>query len=99
MPGVRRDEVVTHPRLLTAREVASRLSFKHPETVLRWRRRGEGPPAVKLDNGAIRYPEDELEAWLEERATTPRGSSHPTPLAAARRVGYPASPNPHPEED
>lgn len=85
--------------MLTAREVAERLGFKHAETVLRWRRRGEGPPAVKLHNGAVRWREDELEAWLDERATAPRGRSHPTPLAAAREVGYLASPNPHREED
>jgi excisionase family DNA binding protein len=39
-----------------------------PETVLRWRRRGE-LPAVKLPGGAIRFHLDELELWLAGRAT------------------------------
>jgi excisionase family DNA binding protein len=54
-------------RLLTVREVADRL-IVHPETVLRWVRRGE-IPAVRLPGGAIRIREDELEAWLAARAT------------------------------
>jgi excisionase family DNA binding protein len=53
--------------LLTAREVAGRLGVA-PDTVLRWTRRGE-LPAVKLPGGAVRYREDELDAWLERRAT------------------------------
>jgi len=59
-------------RLLTARDVAERLDVS-AETVLRWTRRGE-LPAIRLPGGAIRYREDELEGWLEERATTERGS-------------------------
>jgi excisionase family DNA binding protein len=38
------------------------------ETVLRWTRRGE-LPAIRLPGGAIRYREDDLNGWLEERAT------------------------------
>jgi excisionase family DNA binding protein len=52
-------------RLLTAREVAGRLGVA-PDTVLRWTRRGE-LAAVKLPGGAVRYREDELDAWLEQR--------------------------------
>jgi excisionase family DNA binding protein len=58
-------------RLLTARDVAERLGVS-PETVLRWTRRGD-LPAFRLPSGQIRYREDDLEAWLEERATTERG--------------------------
>jgi len=55
-------------RLLTAREVA-----EHPgvnaETVLRWTRRCD-LPAFRLPGGAIRFREDQLDGWLEQRATT-----------------------------
>jgi excisionase family DNA binding protein len=53
-------------RLLTARDLAERLGVS-TETILRWTRRGE-LPAVRLPGGAIRYREEELEAWLDERA-------------------------------
>ena len=82
-------------RLLTAREVAHRLGMS-AETVLRWRRRGELPGRV-LPGGAIRFRQDDLEAWLEERATPSRGAS-PTPASAARGVRYLASPTPEVEE-
>jgi predicted DNA-binding transcriptional regulator AlpA len=85
-------------RLLTAREWADRLRVS-PETVLRWYRRGdfEGV-AIRLPSGQVRFREDRGEAWLEERATTPRGKRHPTPLAAAPGVSYLSSPNPNREE-
>jgi excisionase family DNA binding protein len=69
-------------RLLTARDVADRLGV-HPETVLRWTRRG-GLPAIRLPGGAIRYREDEIDGWLTKRATPVRGVvEHP----AGRRPG------------
>jgi excisionase family DNA binding protein len=70
--------------LLTAREVAERLGVS-PETVLRWTRRGE-LPAVRLPGGAIRYRPDELDAWLEARATRGREEeSAETPTNRPRR--------------
>ena len=54
-------------QLLTAREVAGRLSVS-TESVLRWTRDGK-LPAVYLSTRAIRYREDELDAWLSARAT------------------------------
>lgn len=63
-------------RLLTARNVAETLGVC-TETVLRWIRNGD-LPAIRLPGGAIRIGEDELERWLDERATSRRGSvSHP----------------------
>jgi excisionase family DNA binding protein len=55
-------------RLLTTREVADTLGVS-PETVLRYVRRGE-LPAVRLPGGALRFREAELDAWLEQRATS-----------------------------
>jgi len=69
-------------RLLTARAVADHLGVSC-ETVLRWTRRGE-VPAIRLPGGAIRCGEDELEAWLAERATPRRGVRTTTPGAALR---------------
>ena len=67
-------------RLLTARVVAQQLGLS-TETVLSWVRTGK-LPAFKLPGGAIRFREDELDQWLEERATAKRGVSTPTPAAA-----------------
>lgn len=59
-------------RLLTARLLADRLNVS-PETVLRWTRRGD-LPAIRLPGGAVRYREDAINDWLEQRADDPRGS-------------------------
>jgi hypothetical protein len=40
------------------------------KTLGRWRSTGEGPPWVRLSDGAIRYPLVDLQLWLESR---PRG--------------------------
>lgn len=67
-------------RLLTARAVADLLGVSS-ETILRWQRCGQ-LPAFKLPGGAIRFREDALDAWLEERATPRRGVRTTTPGAA-----------------
>jgi excisionase family DNA binding protein len=69
-------------RLRTAREVADLLGVSS-ETILRWIRRGE-LPAIKLPGGAIRFREDDLDGWLEERATPTRSLPTTTPSAARR---------------
>ena len=74
--------------LLTAQVVADILDV-HPETVLRWTRRGE-IPARRLPGGQIRFREDEIEEWLDERATPKRGGVQPPPRRASpSRQGYP----------
>jgi excisionase family DNA binding protein len=60
-------------RLLSARELGSILGVS-AETILRWNRRGE-LPGFRLPGGSIRFREGEIEAWLQERATTERGSA------------------------
>ena len=68
--------------LLTTREVADLLGV-HTETVLRWTRRGQ-LPAIRLPGGAVRFREDELDAWLGKRATPTRSLPTTTPGAALR---------------
>jgi excisionase family DNA binding protein len=57
--------------LLTARQVAELLGVS-AETVLRWTRAGElrGYRMPGTARGRLRYRLDEVEAWLERRATT-----------------------------
>jgi excisionase family DNA binding protein len=67
-------------RLLTGRAVADQLGVS-TKTVLRWALEGR-IPSVRLSNRAIRFPEDQLDAWLDER-TTP-GADHVTDPAGRR---------------
>jgi excisionase family DNA binding protein len=60
-------------RLLTAREVAELLGVS-TGALLRWTRAGE-VPAVKLPSGAVRYRPEEIDAWLNEHATTRAGDA------------------------
>jgi excisionase family DNA binding protein len=79
--------------LLTARDLADMLGVS-TETVLRWTRRGD-LPAIRLPGGALRFRADEIEAWLENRATLRRGSvSHPDerrPAGTLSSVSHPQS--------
>ena len=61
------DDIRHTPPMLTARDVADRLSVS-TETVLRWTRAGD-LPAIRLPGGAIRFHPDQLDAWLAARAT------------------------------
>ena len=67
-------------QLLTARVVAQQLGLT-TETVLAWVRDGK-LPAFRLPGGAIRFRPDDLEAWLEQRATSRQGASTAMPDAA-----------------
>jgi excisionase family DNA binding protein len=62
------------------------------ETVLRWYRAGK-LPAIRLPGDAIRFREDELETWLEEReggmmATTAERTRDQRLRRMADRQGY-----------
>jgi len=82
--------------LLTTRVVARRLGV-HTETVLKWMRAGD-LPAFKLPSGAIRFREEDLERWLQQRATS-GGELSTIPMDAARNgiVSFPGSTNPKEE--
>jgi len=53
------------PVFLTENQVAEYLNLKRA-TLTNWRNRLKGPPYVRIE-GAIRYPKDELEAWISSR--------------------------------
>jgi predicted DNA-binding transcriptional regulator AlpA len=91
----RRFPVPVIDRLLTAREVGERLRYS-TETILRWYRRGEFEGVARvMPDGAVRFPENLLEHWLEERATTARGSAtHP----AGRRPAATLTVATHPDD-
>ena len=65
------DDLLTIDEVITILRV-SRTAF------YRWRRRGTGPPSVRLPSGAVRFPRDALAGWLrglhedtkEEEGTT-----------------------------
>jgi len=48
---------------LTVKDVAVRLATT-PRTLSVWREGGKGPSYFRI-GGAVRYREDELEAWIE----------------------------------
>ena len=52
--------------LLVIGEVIDRLKVSK-WTLANWRRDGFGPPYVRLKGNDVRYPEDGLWKWIEER--------------------------------
>lgn len=59
-------------KLLTTREAAERLGFSHT-TLNFWRSKSnttgvpKGPKYVKLSPKTVRYDEDDIAAWIEQR--------------------------------
>jgi predicted DNA-binding transcriptional regulator AlpA len=61
-------------RLLTRGEAAALLAIS-PGTLSRWAAERSGPPFVKLgesDKASVRYPADELEAFICARTKHPK---------------------------
>jgi excisionase family DNA binding protein len=50
-------------QLLTLDEVAAELRISR-EALYRWRRRGTGPPSIRLPGGTVRIRRSALTAWL-----------------------------------
>lgn len=70
LPQIEHEEIrAGMPSLLTARHVAE-LCDVSPDTVLRWTRDGK-VPALRLPSGQIRYRREQIDAWLNDRATAP----------------------------
>ena len=58
-----------HDDLLTERET-SRMLKVASRTMEGWRRRGAGPPFIRLSLRAVRYKREDVEAWLAARTVT-----------------------------
>jgi hypothetical protein len=59
-------QATTTRQLLTPYIVAAMLDV-HPDTLARWRHRGDGPPYLKLGSGrtsAVRYLQEDVDAYL-----------------------------------
>ncbi len=56
---------INPPRLLKPREVAEFLCVTKG-TLKNYRNKGEGPPFIRMLPKTIRYPSNELEAWVEK---------------------------------
>lgn len=69
-------------RLLRTRDVAELLGIAE-QTLALWRGQGRGPPFVRIES-AIRYPEDQLQRYLQVRAESPlpAGDGRPARLVA-----------------
>ena len=60
--------------LLTSRDLAAMFGVA-VTTIRRWHRAGELPTPVCLSDGHIlRWPQDEIEAWLQEQKETERAN-------------------------
>lgn len=59
----------TPPTLLDTPSAAKVLGVR-PRTLEDWRRRGGGPPYIRVSATCVRYSLDPLEAWLQARTAT-----------------------------
>ena len=64
-------------KMLTETEVGEMLGMS-PDTLRTWRARGKGPPFAKLEGG-VRYDEDDVKAWVEERKVEPGKTQEAAP--------------------
>jgi predicted DNA-binding transcriptional regulator AlpA len=55
-------------RYLKARQAAAYIGSSH-STLAKRRRSGDGPKFVRIGRRGIRYPESELDRWLEQTLT------------------------------
>jgi len=53
-------------KLLTTEQAAKELQLT-PLTLSQWRRRGHGPPWMKLSRNVVRYQWGALQAWLDSQ--------------------------------
>lgn len=54
-------------RLLKLADVKARTSLGH-STIYRWMGEGRFPRPVELSPGCVRWPESEIDAWINEKA-------------------------------
>ena len=74
--------------LVTRREFCEQGKFG-PKTLQRIEARGEGPPAIEITPGFVRYRQSAIDAWFLARTKTGARPTGKTPTAAieARQRG------------
>lgn len=70
----RKNEIAGDTVLLREEEAAKFLNVS-PRTLQGWRVTGGGPPFVKYSNRCVRYRQEDLDQWIEER--TRRSTADP----------------------
>lgn len=65
-PAQSRSRKSSSPLLIDEKEAGKLLGFS-PRTLQAWRVRGGGPPFIKVSDRCIRYREEDLYRWIEER--------------------------------
>jgi Helix-turn-helix domain len=61
------------PRLIDERTLANSRVLGSVATLQNWRRRGKGPPFIRI-GGQIRYDREAIELWLRQRTGWPEGT-------------------------
>jgi len=64
----------TNARMLTSQQVAEQLCMSE-QTLRKWRHKGiRGPKFIKLEGGAVRYRQVDVDAWLNKQNRSPIAS-------------------------
>src|SRR6516225_7261219 len=67
--------------LITRREFCQQGKFG-PKTLQRIEARGDGPPAIEITPGFVRYRQSAIDAWFAARTRTGARAAGKTPIAA-----------------
>lgn len=65
---------ISPPVLLDPEQAAEFLTVAR-QTLAKWRHLGQGPAYLRVGTRNVRYRLEDLDAWLEERAVAPAGTS------------------------
>jgi predicted DNA-binding transcriptional regulator AlpA len=72
--------------LLDQRQAATRLGLPSARTLEAWRRRGYGPPFLRLSPRLVRYRASDIEQWLAARVVGAHGGVGDESEPATRRA-------------
>ena len=78
--------------LIDQRQAATRLGLPSARTLEAWRRRGYGPPFLRLSPRLVRYRTSDIDRWLAARAVGTRDPAgderEPSGRGAGRRLPH-----------
>jgi len=72
--------------LLDQRQAAARLGLASSRTLEAWRRRGYGPPFLRLSPRLVRYRASDLDTWLAARVVGAQRHDYDNREPSARRA-------------